>query len=275
MKLHLAERSVELDDPVVMGILNVTPDSFSDGGSFLDGRSALLHARSMIEQGAQIIDVGGESTRPGAQAVDAAIEIERLVPLIRQIRQGSDVLISVDTRKAAVARAALEAGADMVNDVSALRYDEDMAGLVASWQCPVILMHMLGTPETMQDNPDYEDVMAEIKAFFAERVSFAMEAGISEQQIILDPGIGFGKRLQDNIDIIKNLWMLAELRKPLLIGLSRKRFLGSIAGEREASERDYESLVAHVAVWKRGAQIFRTHNVAATVRGLKVARVLF
>jgi dihydropteroate synthase len=275
MKLMLAERVVELDDPVVMGILNVTPDSFSDGGDFSHAPAALQHARVMIEQGAQIIDVGGESTRPGARAVDSATEIDRVVPLIRQIRSGSDVLISVDTRKAEVARAALEAGADIVNDISALGHDGEMAALVASWQCPVILMHMQGTPETMQENPHYEDVMADLQNFFRERIGFALEAGIGDQQIILDPGIGFGKRLQDNIDIIKNLWMLSEFKKTLLIGLSRKRFLGSIAGEREASERDYESLVAHVAAWKRGAQIFRVHNVAATVRGLKVARALF
>lgn len=274
MKLFLAERNVELEEPVVMGILNVTPDSFSDGGAFNDPRQALMHARLMVEQGAQIIDVGGESTRPGAQAVDRETEMERVVPLIRQIKESSDVLISVDTRKADVAKAALSAGADIVNDISALRYDDEMASLVAHWQCPLILMHMQGSPEHMQDNPFYADVVAEVKDFFSERIRFALEAGISHEQMILDPGIGFGKRVQDNVDIIRNLWALSEFEKPILMGLSRKRFLGSIAGEREASERDWESLVANLAAWKRGAQIFRVHNVAATVRGLKTARVL-
>lgn len=274
MKIALAERMVELKEPVVMGILNVTPDSFSDGGSFSDPGQALLHSRRMIDQGAQIIDVGGESTRPGAGVLDADTEIERVVGLIRQIKQGSDVLVSVDTRKAKVAGAALSAGADMVNDISALRYDEAMADVVASWQCPLVLMHMLGTPETMQDSPYYDDVMADLSAFFAERIAFAVEAGISREQLIIDPGIGFGKRVQDNIDIIRNLWALSGFNLPILIGLSRKRFLGSIAGERDAAERDWESLAAHIAAWKRGAQIFRVHNVAATVRGLKTARAL-
>ncbi len=275
MKLMLAERIVELHDPVVMGILNVTPDSFSDGGTYFDQRQALQHARILAEQGAQIIDVGGESTRPGAQPVDAETEIERVVGLIRQIKQSSDVLVSVDTRKAVVARAALSAGADIVNDISALRDDEEMAALVASWQCPVVMMHMQGSPETMQDNPGYDDVIMELRRFFTERIECALAAGISPEQIILDPGIGFGKRLQDNIDIIKNLWSLAEFKKPIMIGLSRKRFLGAIAGERDAAERDFESLTANLAAWKRGAQIFRVHNVSATVRGLKTARVLF
>ncbi len=274
MKLMLAERNVELEDPVVMGILNVTPDSFSDGGAYIDPDLAWQHARTMVDQGAQIIDVGGESTRPGAQAVDAATESARVVELIRRIKQGSDVLVSVDTRRAQVAKAALSAGADIVNDVSALGYDEEMAAVVASWQCPVVLMHMQGSPETMQDNPYYDDVIADLKRFFSQRIAFALAAGIRHEQMILDPGIGFGKRLQDNIDIIRNLWALAEFDKPILIGLSRKRFLGAIAGEREASERDWESLAANLAAWKRGAQIFRVHNVAATVRGLKTARVL-
>lgn len=274
MKLSLPERIVELEEPVVMGILNVTPDSFSDGGIYHDPGQALQHSRLMIEQGAQIIDVGGESTRPGARVVDADTEIERVVGLIRKIKQGSDVLVSVDTRKARVAREALSAGADIVNDISALRYDEEMAAVVASWQCPVVLMHMLGTPETMQESPYYDDVMADLKEFFSERIAFAEEAGISREQLILDPGIGFGKRVQDNIDIIRNLWSLSVFNLPLMIGLSRKRFLGSIAGEREAAERDWESLAANLAAWKRGAQIFRVHNVAATVRGLKTARAL-
>ncbi len=274
MKLSLPERIVELEEPVVMGILNVTPDSFSDGGIYHDPGQALQHSRLMIEQGAQIIDVGGESTRPGARVVDADTEIERVVGLIRKIKQGSDVLVSVDTRKARVAREALSAGADIVNDISALRYDEEMAAVVASWQCPVVLMHMLGTPETMQESPYYDDVMADLKEFFSERIAFAEEAGIGREQLILDPGIGFGKRVQDNIDIIRNLWSLSVFNLPLMIGLSRKRFLGSIAGEREAAERDWESLAANLAAWKRGAQIFRVHNVAATVRGLKTARAL-
>jgi len=274
MKLLLAERIVELEEPVVMGILNVTPDSFSDGGLFIDQRMALSHARQMVEQGAQIIDVGGESTRPGAQAVDAQTEADRIVALIRKIKQVCDVLVSVDTRRAAVAKEALSAGADIVNDISGLRYDEEMPAVVASWQCPVVIMHMQGRPETMQNNPSYEDVVAEIKQFFSERIAFASEAGISRDQIILDPGIGFGKRVQDNIDIIKNLWALSEFNMPLMVGLSRKRFLGAIAGEREAAERDWESLAANLAAWKRGAHIFRVHNVAATVRGFKTARVL-
>lgn len=275
MKIHLRDGIRELATPAIMGILNVTPDSFSDGGTFLNPEDALQHARKMVEAGADIIDIGGESTRPGAQAVSEAEEIDRVLPVIRHLKRELDALVSVDTFKEGVARAAiLEGGADMVNDISALRFSPAMAATVAELEVPVVLMHIRGTPTNMQQNPHYEDVVAEIKDHFVERIEFALQAGIRRQKIIIDPGIGFGKSADHNITILQQLASFSELGVPLLIGLSRKSFLGYISGETEPLQREAETLTANVLAAMRGASIIRVHQVEWAVKSMKTLREL-
>jgi dihydropteroate synthase len=253
-----------------MGIVNVTPDSFYDGGKRFDGAIAIADAIEMIDSGAEILDIGGESTRPGAQPVSVDEELRRVLPVIRELRQRSNVPISIDTYKEAVACAALDAGADIVNDISALRFDPAMAALVAREGVPVILMHMQGVPQTMQREPHYEDVVREVREFLAERVRSANQAGIAREQIIVDPGIGFGKTLANNLALLKNLHSLNSLAHPLLIGVSRKAFIGRILNAPGPEDRLEGSLAAAVAAALSGANIVRVHDVSETVRALRV-----
>ncbi len=228
-------------------------------------------ALQMVSQGARIVDIGGESSRPGSREVPEEEELARVMPVIKKLRPQTRALISIDTRKSAVARAALEEGADLVNDISALRHDPKLAGVVAAAGVPVILMHMLGTPETMQLNPRYEDVLREIKDFFVERIRSAREAGIAEDRIIIDPGIGFGKTLQHNLTLLNRLDYFLDLEKPVLVGPSRKSFIGLIL--EEPVERRLEgTLAAAVICWLRGASIIRVHDVLETKRALLVAQ---
>jgi dihydropteroate synthase len=247
-----------------MGILNITPDSFFDGGKFLSRDLAIDHALRMADEGADIIDVGGESTRPGSEPTSLSEELKRVLPVIEGIRKHSEIPLSVDTYKADVAKKALDAGADVVNDISALSFDVCMADVVARANVPVVMQHIKGTPRDMQKNPSYEDVIGEIKSFFVERISFAQDKGIKAEQIVIDPGIGFGKRLQDNLTILRDLKVLKELGKPLLIGTSMKSFLGRILGTDDVSERA-EATLASIAIslWN-GADIVRVHDVART-----------
>lgn len=254
------------DKPLVMGILNVTPDSFYDHGAFFSRDRALDHALRMIDEGADIIDIGGESTRPFSEPTPLAEELARILPVIEAVRKHSDIPLSVDTYKAEVARAALLAGADIVNDISAMSFDDHMADVVAGAKAPVIVQHIKGTPRDMQKNPFYEDVTGEIREFFVERIAFAKARGIDEEDIIVDPGIGFGKQLQHNLTIIKELGRLKELGRPLLIGTSMKSFIGRIMGTTALEDR-VEGTLASVAmsVWN-GADIVRVHDVARTRR---------
>ncbi len=264
----------------VMGILNVTPDSFSDGGSFFDQQTAVDQARLLIEQGADIIDVGGESTRPYAESVEAADELARVIPVIEAIRALCATLelphlsISIDTSKAEVARQALAAGADMINDVSALRHDPGMLEVVRQSSAEVIIMHMQGTPRTMQKNPRYDDVVGEVLGFFRQRLEVLREAGIDPDRIIIDPGIGFGKNLSHNLQLLKHLERLSELGQPVLLGHSRKRFLGDITGL-EAPARDGVSSVVSALCLDKQVSIFRVHDVAATKAALLVAEAIY
>lgn len=255
----------------VQGVLNVTPDSFSDGGRFDTLESALRQAEALEAQGADIIDIGGESTRPFADPVSLDEELKRVIPVIEAIRSRSRIPISIDTSKAEVARAALDAGADIINDVSALRADPRMAEVAAEAGVPVVLMHMKGTPRDMQINPSYEDVIQEIGDFFEERISFCEQAGIERRRLILDPGIGFGKRFQDNLDIINHLARFKErFGLPLLVGPSRKAFLGAITGLENPGDRDAATAGAVAALVMNGADIVRVHNVAMVRDVVKV-----
>jgi dihydropteroate synthase len=254
----------------VMGVVNVTPDSFSDGGLWLDHDDAVAHGRELVAEGAAILDVGGESTRPGADPVDAEEELRRVVPVLERLRD-SGAQLSIDTMKASVARAAIGAGATLVNDVSALRADPELAGVCADAGCDVCLMHMLGDPRTMQRDPRYEDVVAEVRAFLEERLAAAVAAGIAEERILLDPGIGFGKTAEHNLSLLRHLDALAALGRPVVVGTSRKSFLGKLTGRPQARERVAGTLATNVLALERGATVFRVHDVAPTVEALTVA----
>jgi len=247
--------------PFIMGILNVTPDSFSDGGRFYDTEDAVKHALEMEKQGADIIDIGGESTRPGAEPVSAEEELRRVLPVIRSLRKQSPVWISVDTSKSEVAAAALEAGADMINDISAARFDTHMPQVALRYDCPIIIMHMKGRPENMQDNPFYKNVTDEVRNFLQERLRVLQEYGI--RKIIIDPGIGFGKRVADNLQLIKRLAELKELGQPVLMGLSRKSFIGKLL-KIKVEERLSGTLAANLISVQNGADILRVHDVKET-----------
>ena len=270
MTLRLGE--ITLDCPAVMGILNTTPDSFSDGGRFTAPGVAIMHAEQMAMDGAAIIDVGGESTRPGAQDVEEQEEIDRVVPVIEAIRSALDVAISVDTSKPGVMRAAVAAGATMINDVRALRAEGALQA-AAELQQAVCLMHMQGQPRTMQQDPQYNDVVADVTQFLRERVSECTQAGMAEELLVIDPGFGFGKTPEDNIELLANLRQLQEIGPPLLIGISRKSTLGMLTG-REVDERQPASVAAAVLAVDRGASIVRAHDVAETVDALRVARAV-
>jgi dihydropteroate synthase len=259
------------NDFTVMGVVNVTPDSFSDGGLFGDAGAAIAHALQLEAEGAGILDIGGESTRPGAEPVDAPAELERVLPVIEGLRaRGVAVQISIDTSKAPVAAAALDAGATMVNDVTALRGDPEMAGLVAARGVPCCLMHMLGEPRTMQDDPRYDDVVSEVKAFLEERMAFAVACGVAEQSILLDPGIGFGKTAEHNLELLARVDELVALGRPVVIGTSRKSFLGRITG-RAVDDRLAATIATNVLAYERGARVFRVHDVAAVRDALVIA----
>ncbi len=268
-------RQPPLSRPLIMGVLNVTPDSFSDGGLFLAFPDAVEHALCMEREEADIIDIGGESTRPGAELVSAEEEMERVIPIIQKLREQSDIPISIDTYKAVTAEAALEAGADMVNDISALRFDPDMAELIATKKVPLTLMHMLGTPRDMQKSPRYDNCVEEIARFFKERIDFCIKSGIDKSKLILDPGIGFGKRLCDNLEILSGLRSLRQFSLPLLVGVSRKSFIGVLHPiDSPAPRRLGGSLAAAVAAVINGADIVRVHDVAETVEALKVIQAI-
>jgi dihydropteroate synthase len=257
----------------IMGVINVTPDSFSDGGRYLDPTAAIGHGCRLHAEGAAIIDIGGESTRPGAAPVGADEELRRVLPVIEGLREAlgsAAVQISVDTSKAAVAERALEAGATLVNDVTAFRADPEMAGVVASRNADCCLMHMLGDPRTMQQDPRYDDVVGEIKAFLAERMEVALAAGIAEQRILLDPGIGFGKTVEHNLTLLAHLDEFVTLGRPLVIGTSRKSFLGKITGRAGIEDRLAATVASCVLAYERGARVFRVHDVEAVDDALKV-----
>jgi dihydropteroate synthase len=259
----------------IMGVVNVTPDSFSDGGAFDDAVAAIAHARRLVSEGAAIVDVGGESTRPGAAPVPAAEELERVIPVIEGVAGlGLPAQVSIDTMKLEVAAAALDAGASYVNDVTAFRHDPELASLVADRGVDCCLMHMLGEPRTMQQDPRYDDVVDDVKAFLEARMAAAIGAGVKEERIQLDPGIGFGKTLEHNLELLRRLDELAAIGRPLVIGTSRKSFLGRITG-RDVTERAYATAATSVIAFERGATVFRVHDVAATADALAVAAATF
>jgi len=256
-------------NPKLMGVVNVTPDSFSDGGLYLDPESAIAHGRELAEQGAGILDVGGESTRPGAAEVSEEEELRRVVPVIEGLG-GVEAVVSVDTSKLAVAEAALDAGADIVNDVTAMRRDPEIGALCAERGAGLVLMHMLGDPRTMQVDPHYEDVVEEVKAFLAERLEAAVAAGVDEERVWLDPGIGFGKTLEHNLELLRRLGELRDLGRPLVIGTSRKSFLGKI-DDSPVDERLGGTIASSVLAAAEGADVLRVHDIVEVRQALTVA----
>ena len=256
----------------MMGVINVTPDSFSDGGLYLDADKAVAHGLELEAQGADILDIGGESTRPGAAPVSDEVERERVLPVLDGLAgAGTRAQLSIDTSKASVAEAAIAAGATFVNDVTALRGDPAMAEVVASRGVDCCLMHMLGEPRTMQENPRYDDVVGDVRAFLVERVEFAVAHGIEEQRILLDPGIGFGKTLEHNLQLLRRLEEIVSIGRPVVIGTSRKSFLGRLTGRDDPHERLPGTIATNVLAYERGARIFRVHDVAAVRDALRVA----
>jgi dihydropteroate synthase len=256
------------DDFQLMGVVNVTPDSFSDGGLYLDHDAAIAHGRDLVSEGADWLDVGGESTRPGAEPVAEEEELRRVLPVLEALRGAAP--LSIDTSKLGVARAALDAGAALVNDVTAFRAAPELAGLVAERGAQCILMHMLGEPRTMQRDPHYDDVVSDVKAFLEQRLAFAVAEGVAEERVMLDPGIGFGKTLEHNLELIRRLDELVAIGRPVVIGTSRKSFLGRLTG-REVGEREAATVASNVLAYERGARVFRVHDVAPVRDGLLVA----
>jgi len=255
----------------IMGVLNVTPDSFSDGGRYLAAEVAIAHGLALEADGAAILDVGGESTRPGAAPVPEAEELRRVIPVIEGLlERGARAQISIDTSKAPVAARALEAGASFVNDVTALRGDPDMAGVVAAAGADCCLMHMLGDPRTMQDDPRYDDVVNDIKAFLEERMAFALATGIAVDRILLDPGIGFGKTVAHNLELLRRLGEFRDMGRPVVIGTSRKTFLGRLTGRESTDDRLAATIATNVLAYERGARVFRVHDVAPVRDALTV-----
>lgn len=261
--------------PRVMGIVNVTPDSFSDAGDHFDPEVAVAAAWRMVDEGADMIDIGGESTRPGSGRVSADEEIGRVLPVIKALAGALPVPISIDTYRASVAAAALEAGAFMVNDVSAFRMDPALADVVRDAACPAVLMHMLGEPKTMQENPVYEDVVEDVFAFFVERLTWAIEAGIPEENLLVDPGIGFGKTLAHNLELIRRLESFRSLGRPIVLGASRKRFIGEVLGLPEAKERVIGTVATSVIAVIHDIDIVRVHDVRENVEAIRLTRAVF
>ncbi len=256
----------------IMGVLNVTPDSFSDGGAFADARAAVEHGRRLVDEGAAIVDVGGESTRPGAEPVPAGEELRRVIPVLEGLAApGLGARLSIDTSKRTVAEAAVEAGATYVNDVTAFRHAPEIAGMVASAGAHACLMHMLGEPRTMQQDPRYDDVVSDVKAFLEERLAFAVGEGVPEDRVWLDPGIGFGKTVEHNLELLRRLDEIVAIGRPVVIGTSRKSFLGKLTGGRDEQHRLPGTIATNVIAWERGARIFRVHDVAPVADALKVA----
>jgi dihydropteroate synthase len=270
--LVCAHRTIPLDRPLVMGILNVTPDSFSDGGRYLDPDAALAQARRLVEEGADMLDVGGESTRPGAAAVDAASEVQRVIPVVQALREAFDVPISVDTSKPEVMREAVAAGADLINDVRALREPGALEAALASGAA-VCLMHMLGEPRTMQQAPHYGDVVGEVRDFLAVQMQACLDAGLPTERLLVDPGFGFGKTLAHNLSLLKHLDRLGDLGAPLLVGMSRKTMIGQIL-DLPVEERQTGSIAAALIAAEKGAAILRVHDVRPTVEALQVLQAV-
>jgi dihydropteroate synthase len=271
--LQMGERTIRLDQPQVMGIINATPDSFSDGGTFADAAAAAEAGAQMAANGAAIIDVGGESTRPGAATVWEGDEIERILPVVQQLSAGGNA-VSVDTRKSGVMSAAIGAGAKLVNDVSGLTWDEQSAGVIAKAGVPVVLMHHQGDPQTMQKDPRYDDVVVEVFLWLGERIEAAEMAGIARDKILVDPGIGFGKTVAHNLELLNGLALLHGLGCPIVLGASRKRVIGALANEAGADQRLPGSLALALKGVEQGAQLIRVHDVPETVQALKVWRGL-
>ena len=259
---------------LIMGILNVTPDSFSDGGKYLEKNNAINHALAMIDNGADIIDVGGESTRPFSDPVSLDEEISRVIPVIEGIRKESDVCISIDTTKSEVATAALDSGASLINDVSAMEVDPLMIDVALKFDCPIIIMHMKGTPKSMQDNPQYESLISDIKDYLQERVDFIVSKGVNSKKIVIDPGIGFGKTVENNFEIINNLNHFTKMGFPVMLGASRKSFIG-ISLDLPEEDRLEGSLAANIIGLQNGAKIFRVHDVAETNKAFIIANKIF
>ncbi len=258
-------------NPKLMGVVNVTPDSFSDGGRYLDAEAAIAHGEKLLRDGAEILDVGGESTRPGAVEVDEAEELRRTKPVVEAL--GGDATVSIDTSKLVVAEAALDAGASIVNDVTALRRDPEMAALCADRGVGVVLMHMPGNPRTMQDDPRYDDVVDDVKSFLAARMEFAVREGVAEERIWLDPGIGFGKTVEHNLELLRRLAEPRDLGRPLVIGTSRKSFIGKIDGS-EVEERIGGSIASSVLAAAEGADVLRVHDVAEMAQAMRVVEAV-
>jgi dihydropteroate synthase len=263
------------EGPLLMGIVNVTPDSFSDGGVYADVDAAVDAGLDMAEQGAALLDVGGESTRPGSDAVPAEEEAKRVLPVVKALATALPGRVSVDTYKARIAAQALEAGAYMVNDISALRMDPDMVAVVRDARCPVVLMHMLGEPKTMQIDPKYDDVVAEVYDFFVERLNWAVDHGLEERNLMIDPGLGFGKTTVHNVQILRNLEALRSLGRPIVLGASRKRFLGEILGIGQPRERDHATAATTVMGVMGGAHIVRVHEVRVNRDAARLAHAVF
>jgi dihydropteroate synthase len=259
---------------VIMGVINVTPDSFSDGGNFTAVSAAVDHGLRLVDEGAEILDIGGESTRPGAAPVTAEEELRRVLPVIEGLAAKTGAALSIDTSKASVARAAVAAGAEIINDVTALQGDDDMARVAAESACAVVLMHMRGTPRTMQQDPHYDDVVAEVSAHLAQRVDAARAAGIVADRIAIDPGIGFGKTVEHNLQLIAGLGRFAALGHPVLLGVSRKSFLATAAQCPNVEDRDVPTAVLTAEGYRLGARIFRVHAVQPNVQALRLAEAL-
>jgi dihydropteroate synthase len=271
---QVKDRLIEFSDhPLMMGVVNVTPDSFFDGGRYFDAAAAVAHALRLVEEGADLLDIGAESTRPGADVVDEAEECRRVIPVVTAVAKAVTIPVSIDTSKAAVARAALDAGASLVNDVTALRGDSAMADLIAKTGAGIVLMHMHGTPRTMQQAPRYDDVVVEISDFFEERISFATAHGIARRQIILDPGIGFGKLLGHNLTVLARLSQFLQFDRPLMVGVSQKSFLGELVN-RSVQERQWATAAAVAMAVDRGAGIIRVHDVRAMKDVVQVAAAI-
>jgi dihydropteroate synthase len=275
MQWRTSQRTFDLTRRgAIMGILNVTPDSFSDGGRHLAVDAALEHARRMIAEGAEILDIGGESTRPGAEPVPVEEEIARTVPVIRAIRQEWDGCLSIDTMKAAVAAAALEAGADVVNDVTGLMGDPEMATVCRDAGCGVVVMHMRGTPRTMQTDPRYEDVVEEVRAFFADRLETLVVAGLDARTLCFDPGIGFGKTLEHNLALLREVGTLSPANRPLLLGVSRKSFIGKILGSDSIEDRNWPTVALTAYARDAGVRLHRVHDVKPNVEALRMTEAI-
>ena len=275
MTWRIGTRTLDLSSRgLIMGIVNVTPDSFSDGGRFADPGRAVEHALAMVADGADILDIGGESTRPGAEPVGEAEELRRVLPVIRALRSQSQVLISIDTMKASVARAALDAGADIINDVTGLRGDAAMVRLASETHCGLVAMHMIGDPQTMQNAPHYENVVAEVRGYLEERLRVLTNAGIDKQRIVLDPGFGFGKTLEHNLTLLRHLPDLIINDRPLLIGVSRKSMIGKVIHSTDMADRYWPTVALTAHAREHGARIIRVHDVKPNAQALRMIEAI-